>query len=73
MLLEQPDPTLIAEREYIVTALAAAHLQLGEFARARAVLASIPRGSEQQAYRLPMRQLTTLAEHGLEVEKRGVE
>ena len=42
LFLEQPDPTVFAEPEYIVTALAAAHLQLGEVGRARAALAGIP-------------------------------
>ncbi len=63
LFVEQPDPTLIAEREYIVTALAVAHLQLGEVARARATLASIPPGSERPAYRLALWQLTALVHH----------
>lgn len=62
-LLEQPDPALLAEREYIVTALAAAQLQLGDIERARAVLASIPPDSGHEVYRLPLRQLTALAQH----------
>jgi spermidine synthase len=63
LFLEQPDPALFADREYIVTALAAAHLQLGEVARARAALASLPPGSERQAYRLALWQLTALVQN----------
>jgi hypothetical protein len=62
LLLDQPDPTLAAEGKYIVTAMAAAQLQLGDIEGARAVLAIIPPGSVQDSYRLPLRQLTALAQ-----------
>jgi predicted membrane-bound spermidine synthase len=61
-LLEQPDSTLLTDREYLVIALASAQLRLGDVERARAALASVPADSEQQAYRLPLRQLRALAE-----------
>ena len=73
LLLEQPDPALVGEREYLVMALAAAHLQLGEAERARAALAAIPAGSAHQVNRLPLQQLNALAQHDLAAGKPGRE
>jgi predicted membrane-bound spermidine synthase len=63
LLFEQSDPAALEEIEYIVTSLAAAHLQLGEVEQARAVLANVAPGSESRLYRLPLRQLTALVQH----------
>jgi spermidine synthase len=62
LLLQQPDPTLAADGEYLVTAMAAAQLQLGDLEGARAVLSIIPPGQRQDTYSLPLRQLTALAQ-----------
>jgi hypothetical protein len=62
-LLGQPDSALLTEREYLVIALAAAHLQLGDAGQASAVLATIPADSRYLPYRLPLRQLSALAQH----------
>jgi thioredoxin-like negative regulator of GroEL len=63
----------LAEAEYIVTALAAAHLQLGHAEHARTLLASIPPDKAHLMYRLPLQQLRALAEHDFEAAKPGVE
>jgi spermidine synthase len=74
LLLEQPGSTMeLAEAEYIVTALAAVHLQLGHAEQARTLLANIPPGKAHLLYRLPLQQLRALAEHDLEAAKPGVE
>lgn len=62
LLLEQTDPQLVVDGEYLITALAAAHLQLGDIARARAVLALIPADRADRLYRLPLQQLNALAQ-----------
>ena len=71
LLLEQPGSTMeLAEAEYIVTALAAVHLQLGHAERARTLLANIPPGMRTLLYRLPLQQLRALAEHDFEAASR---
>jgi hypothetical protein len=64
LLLQQPEPTLAAEGAYIVTAMAAAQLRLGNLEGARTVLAIIPPGSGQGMYGLQLRQLTALVQQG---------
>jgi spermidine synthase len=73
LLLEQPGSMEFAAAEYIVTALAAAQLQLGDVDRARTLLASIPPHSSDVLYRLPLQQLRALAEHDFEASKPDIE
>lgn len=69
LLLEQAGSMDLAEAEYLVTALAAAQLQLGDVERARALLASIALASSHVVYRLPLQQLRALAQHDFEASK----
>jgi hypothetical protein len=73
LLLEQPDRTLIVDAEYIVTAVAAAHLQLGDVERARAVLALVPLAGASPTYHLPLQQLNALAQHAGSGAAEGIE
>ena len=73
LLLEQAGSMELAEAEYIVTSLAAAHLQLGDVERARTLLASIPLAISHVVYRLPLQQMRALAEHDFEASKPDIE
>ncbi len=74
LVLAHAEPLQLEEAEYIVTALAAAYLQLGDVVRAREVLASSPPpDSLHLAYRLPLKQLQALAEHDFQATKPAIE